>query len=359
MLKVFEIALQYEDVEIKRQLDLYYIKKTQIYQAELEANRYYFVLEKGAGHPPGINQLKIEIKKSKSTRLAYITSFEKETRRVYFENASPWLKKDVIAKSSFSIGYLPNRINFRTCYNAIETLKRFKNDYLWAFDPQPVTPKKAVEISAFYEKRIDEEQKLAVEKIVNCLACPQPLLIDGATGTGKTTVLVESVLQILKNRPNEKIVICAGSNAQCDEIANRILGFNSAGKLLRFYSNHVVHGANKISEKLLGTSNLRDLENHLISCSEIDWFNVIVMTFVCAHKLSRTEQKNFRFDHILIDDAATAIEIETIIPIYSFASIPGLPGDAVASANIVLFGDTRQLAPVIHTQMAENLKLGK
>lgn len=55
---------------------------------------------------------------------------------------------------------------------------------------------------------------------INSLASTEKIL---RTGTGKTATIVESIYQLWKINTKNRILVCAQSNAACDEIAHRLM----------------------------------------------------------------------------------------------------------------------------------------
>ncbi|MGD1700081.1 AAA domain-containing protein [Dapis sp. BLCC M229] len=73
----------------------------------------------------------------------------------------------------------------------------------------------------FFNQQLDESQKKAVCK---ALATEEIFLIQGPPGTGKTSVITEIIRQILKQYPNDKILISSQSNVAVDNVLTRIYG---------------------------------------------------------------------------------------------------------------------------------------
>jgi helicase MOV-10 len=135
-------------------------------------------------------------------------------------------------------------------------------------------------------------------------------------GTGKTSTLVEAVAQILANKPNSKILISAQSNSACDEIGVRLLKHVSRTKIFRYYSASVLkRNVNDLNDQLLSISNIRNRRVHELSYEEFYHFNVVISTMVSSKRLHQANIKQKHFDYILIDECASAIEPESLIPI--------------------------------------------
>jgi ATP-dependent RNA/DNA helicase IGHMBP2 len=78
----------------------------------------------------------------------------------------------------------------------------------------------------FHNKRLNESQQQAVAAITQN---EQITIVHGPPGTGKTTTLIEAILQLIKN--GEKVLVSAPSNTAVDNICKGLL--QQAVKLLR------------------------------------------------------------------------------------------------------------------------------
>lgn len=76
-------------------------------------------------------------------------------------------------------------------------------------------------IEKFLNDELNDSQKNAVNGIVNN---DRILIVHGPPGTGKTTTLIESIIQLVKR--GEKIVVSAPSNTAIDNLAVGLLGTN-------------------------------------------------------------------------------------------------------------------------------------
>ncbi|MQM06152.1 hypothetical protein Taro_038973 [Colocasia esculenta] len=107
----------------------------------------------------------------------------------------------------------------------------------------PVTSKKVVPFSPF-NKNLDHSQRAAISK---ALLSKDVFLLHGPPGTGKTTTVVEIILQEVKR--GSKILACAASNIAVDNIVERLFPFKYVVFLVRaefcfhnFDNNAVYHG---------------------------------------------------------------------------------------------------------------------
>ena len=114
-------------------------------------------------------------------------------------------------------------------------------------------------------KLFNESQKNAILK-ANSMKSKDILLIQGPPGTGKTHTILGLISLFLKNDKNDKILVCAPSNAAIDEICSRLATkgvFNS--KLEKTKSNFLRFGLydrKDKEKKYLETLNGKILEKY-------------------------------------------------------------------------------------------------
>lgn len=80
-------------------------------------------------------------------------------------------------------------------------------------------PKSSTKAPDFFNKNLNESQKNAVSGVLNN---ENFLIVHGPPGTGKTTTIIESILQLIKN--GERIMVSAPSNTAVDHIAEGLIG---------------------------------------------------------------------------------------------------------------------------------------
>jgi len=90
------------------------------------------------------------------------------------------------------------------------------------------------EKEVFNEKLLTDETQL--EAVLEAISYKPLYLIQGPPGTGKTTVIVECIRQIIKRKPNAKILITSQSNLAVDNVLEKIAETNQNLKFMRLAS---------------------------------------------------------------------------------------------------------------------------
>ncbi|XP_050244787.1 uncharacterized protein LOC126692996 isoform X1 [Quercus robur] len=242
---------------------------------------------------------------------------------------------------------------------------------------QPTVTKKNVTFTLF-NSNLDHSQKDAISK---ALSSKNVFLLHGPPGTGKTTTVVEIILQEVKR--GSKILACAASNIAVDNIVERLVPHRV--KLVRLghparllpqvlesaLDAQVLRGDNSalasdirkemkaLNGKLLKTkdkSTRREIQKELRTLSKeerkrqqlavkdvIKNADVVLTTLTGAlsHKLDNTS-----FDLVIIDEAAQALEIACWIAL-------------LKGSRCILAGDHLQLPPTIQSVEAERKGLGR
>lgn len=136
-------------------------------------------------------------------------------------------------------------------------------------------------------------------------------------GTGKTKTLVAAIEQIVRTT-RKKILVCAMSNAACDEITERLLNGPTKQKIYRLYA--VSFNTDNISSSIKQACNLSGEKLYKPELSTLYQYQVLICTLSTASCMSVTNADSmvYRADHfqyVFIDECASSHETMTLIPI--------------------------------------------
>lgn len=144
-------------------------------------------------------------------------------------------------------------------------------------------------------------------------------------GTGKTGTLVAAIEEIVLSSTRGTVLVCASSNAACDEITERLLKVLVYGQMFRMYA--ITYNVQKISDEIKPICNLVDEQLCIPSLKFLSRFPVLICTLSATGCLSRAKKIRYgcgryvekidpiQFSHIIIDECASTHETETMIPI--------------------------------------------
>ena len=96
---------------------------------------------------------------------------------------------------------------------------------------------------------LNSEQEMAVNRVV---ACKDVAIVHGPPGTGKTTTLVEAIIEVLKREP--QVIVCAQSNTAVDWISERLTERDV--RVLR------IGNPTRVTDSMLASTYERQFENH-------------------------------------------------------------------------------------------------
>lgn len=254
--------------------------------------------------------------------------------------------------------------------------------------PQEFIKNDLINVERFFNSELDVNQKEAVVKSLSLNNGCEVLVLQGPPGTGKTTTITEIVTQILKTRPNEKVLIASQSNQAVDNVLEKICKIedkilrigNDPTKMSKVAQNYTPdkvlnkiikeniqridkhHVSNKnpeiqkqmqslqkdFREKLqhitskMGNSGVSTEKNKESDLATLFTRNI---RLIFGTLLGISSWKNFRemyFDTIIVDEAGRATLSELLVP-------------CIKAKKLILVGDHKQLAPVIDDDVLEKI----
>ncbi|XP_022187469.2 probable helicase with zinc finger domain [Nilaparvata lugens] len=263
---------------------------------------------------------------------------------------------DLKADTEFSmdVQFQLNRVPYCEWHLAIDKIADFRVIFPETYlEPNiPWTPQR--QWSETLDSRLNLKQKEAVVAITTPVSIPlPPILIIGPFGTGKTYTLAQAMKEVLL-QPNTRVLICTHSNSAADLYIKDYLhpyveaGHQEAKPLRIYYHKRWVATVNQVVQKyclIESTSNLRTFK--VPTLDDIVKHRVVVVTLSISMFLSTIGLKKGHFTHILLDEAAQAMECEAIMPLAL----------ANEETRIVLAGDHMQLSPELFSQFAKERHL--
>lgn len=245
----------------------------------------------------------------------------------------------------YNIQFTYNRVCMRRLYQAVKTAERLESNILF---PSESTKRSIKTTPIVPLMSLNEEQLRCVEMILGCDGSP-PYVIHGPPGTGKTTTLVEAILQLYTTRENARILVCAASNSAADHILEKLV------------ENKVAKVKDDETFRLNASSRVyEDVQPNIIRFCYFDAsifkcpplkallrYKIIISTYMSS-SLLYTE--GIHFSHIFLDEAGQASEPETMVPLSNLSR---------KETVVVLAGDPEQLGPVVYSREAVKFGLGK
>ncbi|PAN46284.1 hypothetical protein PAHAL_9G174900 [Panicum hallii] len=240
----------------------------------------------------------------------------------------------------------------------------------------PMRSKDAMKFSPF-NKNLDDSQKDAISK---ALGSRDVFLLHGPPGTGKTTTIIEIILQEVKR--GSKILACAASNIAVDNIVERLARYRTKlvrlghparllpqvldsaldAQVLRADNSSLAGDIRKemkvLNSKLLKAKDRnikRDIRKELKTLAkeerkrqQLAVTDVLKNADVVLTTLTGASSKKLNgitFDLVVIDEAAQALEVACWIAL-------------LKGPRCILAGDHLQLPPTIQSVEAEKKGMG-
>ncbi len=303
----------------------------------------------------------------------------KFTQKCYIQNINI-IKKEINLKHDNEISKIPDEIKISFDYarnsgvlnkqeysiNDLKSNNTIIDNLLGKIsNPNSLAPKREIpkiDIDTLINKRLDENQKEAVEKALS-LEMGEYLVIQGPPGTGKTTVITEIIQQILKRNKLAKILVTSQSNQAVDNVLEKIC--ENENKIVRFGNDKskFSNTALKYHEESVFYSYLQEIKkrlesdntNYFLKGEKLDslhkkWKSTILqgddelktllfkkIRVIFGTLVGISSWQDFRsieFDYIIVDEAGRATLPELMIPLRK-------------AKKFILVGDHQQLPPIV------------
>ncbi|CAH1973165.1 unnamed protein product [Acanthoscelides obtectus] len=247
-----------------------------------------------------------------------------------------------------------NRIPYCEWHYTLDKMTSFKMIFPETYLEPSIPWSPSRQWSRTLDSRLNIKQKEAVVAITTplCINLP-PILVIGPFGTGKTFTLAQAIRELIKE-PTNRILLCTHSNSAADLYIKDYLdqwvenGEENARPLRIYYTKRWVTTVSPVVQKYcLIKNNGSHRSFEIPTLDDIMKHRIVVVTLSTSVYLSAMGLPQGFFTHILLDEAAQAIECETVTPL------------AVAHENtrIVLAGDHMQLGPDIFSEFAKERNL--
>lgn len=296
-----------------------------------------------------------------------------ERRRVYkgeamiVEQENVHIALDADFRQRYTLG-MPVEVRFnlsrmalRIFHQGLELVKQLPSARSLLFpEPRDLTPsgvRERLNTSrlggaqlALHNHQLNEEQAAAVRAVVDGVARHIPYIIFGPPGTGKSTTIIEAILQLATGargrlRAPLRVLVCTPTNTAADVILEGLVRAGlSPLELLRLVA--YTRAVKDVNVSLLKYTNF-DLKTSVFAESPVEEIlqkQVVVATLTTVGKLVNAGVPRGHFDVIFVDEAGQALEPETVA---APASLLGPDG------QLVLGGDPQQLGPIIHCSAAK------
>ncbi|XP_057583572.1 DNA-binding protein SMUBP-2 isoform X2 [Hippopotamus amphibius kiboko] len=281
---------------------------------------------------------------------------------------------------SYRLLKLANDITYKRLKKALITLKKYHSGPASSlievlFGGSDLSPASEIPPLTFYNTTLDASQQ---EAVLFALTQKELAIIHGPPGTGKTTTVVEIILQAVKQ--GSKVLCCAPSNIAVDNLVERLAGWKQRplrlghpARLLEAVQRHCLDAVlargdgarivadirkdidqvlakNKKTQDKREKSNFRDeiklLRKELKEREEA----AMLESLAAAHVVLATNTgassdgplkllPDGHFDMVVIDECAQALEASCWIPL-------------LKARKCVLAGDYEQLPPTIISHKA-------
>lgn len=218
----------------------------------------------------------------------------------------------------------------------------------------------------WYNSKLNDIQKHAVVNVLRGEVKMCPYLVFGPPGTGKTSTLIEIILQLYK-KGNSRLVVAAPSNSAANLITKLLgeCGALKAGEFARIVSQNSIEREmipveirqHCVTADIAAPRSTAEPENPFengirIQCNSeiLGMYRILIATCSTFGSLLQMKFRSGHFTHVIVDEAGQCTETEIAIPISLIDRDDG---------QIILAGDPHQLGPIVLSPYAKRRGLDK
>lgn len=279
-----------------------------------------------------------------------------------------WQFQESYSGSDVSIEFQFSRTKFRKAHQAInDAISNLGHEILFPtrlLGRESQLPPEKLESIQWFNKNLNDYQKAAVSNILLGQCRPKPYLIYGPPGTGKTVTVVETILQILTNLPDSRILVATPSNSAANMITERLIQYKKhiSNSFTRCVAQNLVE-SDRIPHHIKpycitleiardGTSSAKQgFQNGVRTQCQKSFVGRHRVTIGTCNTLGTLKLMGFakgHFTHVIVDEAGQTTEPEIMITL-TFTD--------KENGQIILAGDPMQLGPVVLSRYAQEFDM--
>lgn len=230
-------------------------------------------------------------------------------------------------------------------------VQQYQNAQLLQQEQAPTTPATL----SFANRNLNPEQQRAVHQMVHDQGGHTlPYILFGPPGTGKTTVVVETVYQLaIRNmragQEKRNILLAAPSNDAADILVARLATFFPPRELMRVLAYSRKRDDLPVDIIPYVNQHEEDDEEKL---QEILKAKIVVSTVNLAARFAYLGVPKGHFNVICVDEAGHATEPELVAVAASLLDVKA------PNSQLILAGDPKQLGPITTSKICESYGLG-
>ncbi|XP_019641872.1 PREDICTED: helicase with zinc finger domain 2-like [Branchiostoma belcheri] len=256
--------------------------------------------------------------------------------------------------AEFEVRFQLNRLPFCKMHFAVDNMVALHAIVPKRTDMSWVKMVESLPAQKVQDKQLSVKQKTAVTRIISRIGHNDPpVVLYGPFGTGKTRTMASAAIQLLQ-QPGTNVLIATQSNSAADlyirdYFHKHVTSGRSEATPLRVYAKErrletvddIVKQYCKLDpgKTSFAMPEMEDIMKH----------RIVIVTLTTSMYLIRMGIKRGHFTHILLDEAAQAMECETILPLCL----------ADSTTRIVLSGDHKQMSPKVYSTEACDLSFDK